>query len=251
MFFMVVSIANSRYNGCMDQLKALHDAVGRETNKEKGIFLQRFFKTRKGEYAEGDIFAGLSVPQSRQIAAVYSQLSLTDAKKLLSSKIHEERLIALLILVSQFKNGDKDLQKKIFNLYLQNTKYINNWDLVDLSADKIVGKYLLDKDRGILKTLAHSSSLWEKRIAIIATYQFIIHGEYKDTFKIAEILLNDPHDLIHKAVGWMLREVGKRVSQEAEEEFLKKYYKTMPRTMLRYAIERFPEDKRAFYMKKL
>ncbi len=212
--------------------------------------MARFFKTGKGEYAENDIFYGLSVPQSRVIAGKYKDLQLNDVLALLKSKIHEARLIALLILVHKFQKGDQEQRYKIYNCYLSNTKYINNWDLVDLSADKIVGAYLLDKDRDILEKLAMSTSIWERRISIIATFQFIKEKkEYKDTFKISKILLFDKHDLIQKAVGWMLREVGKRVSEAKEEEFLKPVYKKMPRTMLRYAIERFPEEKRLRYLK--
>lgn len=218
------------------------------TNKEKAKFLQRFFKTEKGEYAFGDVFIGLTVPQSRSIAQKYKNLTNSEIKKLMTSKIHEERLIALLLLVHNFENaGDKE-KKSIFDFYLRHTKYINNWDLVDLSTSKIVGEYLFNKPKTILYTLAKSNSIWEKRISIIATFQFILNGEYEDTLKIAEILLHDKHDLIQKAVGWMLREVGKRSSQEAEEEFLKKHYKTMPRTTLRYAIERFPETIRRAYL---
>jgi 3-methyladenine DNA glycosylase AlkD len=218
-------------------------------NDEKGVFLMRFFKTRKGQYGEGDVFYGLTVPQSRKIVAKYKTLPLPDVEKLLKSKVHEERLIALLILVAQFPKADDAMKKKIFEFYLAHTKYINNWDLVDLSADKIVGEYLKDKDRTILQKLAKSDLLWDRRISIIATFQFIKDlKESKDTFVIADILLTDKHDLIQKAVGWMLREVGKRVSENDEEAFLKTRYQKMPRTMLRYAIERFPEEKRKAYL---
>mgnify|MGYP001575830650 CR=1 FL=1 len=221
---------------------------------EKAKILQRFFKTGKGEYGEGDIFLGITVPQSRSIAIKYKNLAFGDIKRLLRSKIHEERLIALLILVHNFKNKDEKEKKYIYDFYLKNTKYINNWDLVDLSADKIVGTSI---DSGVVSTpqndilikLAKSKNLWERRIAIISTFKFI--KRQKDaswTLKIAEILLNDKHDLIQKAVGWMLREVGKQISQKVEEEFLRKYYKNMPRTMLRYAIERFPINLKKAYM---
>jgi len=219
-------------------------------NKKQAALLQRFFKTGKGEYGEGDIFLGIKVPVQRKIAKKYEDLSLKEIQKLLKSKIHEHRLVALFILIDKYKRSDKKQKKIIFNLYLKNTNYINNWDLIDLSAPNIVGDYLLDQNRKILLKLARSKSLWEKRIAILSTFAFIANGEYKDTLKIAEILLNDKHDLIHKGVGWMLREVGKRISQKQEEKFLKKYYKKMPRTMLRYAIERFSEKKKRFYMKK-
>lgn len=217
-------------------------------NKDKAKVLQRFFKTGKGEYGEGDIFLGISVPKSRTIAQKYKNLSFGDIEKLLGSKVHEERLIALLILVQKFQKASEEEQEKIYLFYLANTKYINNWDLVDLSADKIVGEYLKDKDTSILTKLAASNNLWERRISIISTYAFIKRGDAKDALVISGYLLYDKHDLIQKAVGWMLREVGKRCGFEIEEDFLKKYYKKMPRTMLRYAIERFPEKLREMYM---
>lgn len=232
-------------------LQELHKEIQLLADPDKGLFLQKFFKTGPGEYAEGDVMFGLSVPQSRKLAKKYNELSLSEVKELLCSEIHEERLIALLILIGKYKNGSEIQKKDIFDLYLNSTKYINNWDLVDTSAGSIVGGYLADKDKTILEKLARSDNLWERRIAIIATFHFIIHEKSSEwTFKIAEILVHDSHDLIHKAVGWMLREVGKRVSRKAEETFLKKHYKTMPRTMLRYAIEHFPPELRAFYMKK-
>jgi len=231
-------------------IHALRKELDALTNQEKAVFLQRFFKTGKGEYGEGDQFLGLTVPESRKIAVKYKDLPFSEIKKLLVSKIHEYRLIALLILVNNFKTGDETGQKEIYKFYLDHTKYINNWDLVDLSADKIVGAYLLHRPRKILYTLARSQNLWERRIAMISTYQFIKEKkEYKDTFQIAEILLLDKHDLIQKAVGWMLREVGKRASKEALVKFLSKNYKQMPRTMLRYSIEHFPQKQRLKYIK--
>lgn len=226
---------------------------------EKANILQRFFKTKKGEYGEGDIFIGVNVPQIRKIAKKYKDLTLSEIKKNLYSRIHEERLCALLILVEKFNEVDRKdsgqiktqpdrLRKKIFEFYIKNSKQINNWDLVDLSSPKIVGRYLIDKPKDLLYKFATSKNLWQRRISIISTYTFIKEGEYEDTFKIAEILMEDKHDLIHKAVGWMLREVGKK-SQKDEENFLKKYAKFMPRTMLRYAIEKFPEEKREKYLK--
>ncbi|MFH1592634.1 MAG: DNA alkylation repair protein [Candidatus Woesearchaeota archaeon] len=215
-------------------------------NPEKAKILSNFFKTGKGQYGEGDIFLGIPVGDSRAITKKYKDIQFSDIKKLLLSRIHEERLVALLILVDNYQ---KTFDKKIIDFYLSHTKYVNNWDLVDLTAPKLLGPYLLDKDRSVLYKLANSSDLWEKRISVISTFVFIRNGEFEDTFKISEILLKDKHDLIHKAVGWMLREVGKK-DQKEEERFLKKYYKKMPRTMLRYAIERFDEDKRKFYMKK-
>ena len=218
-------------------------------DKDKAKILQRFFKTGKGQYGEGDVFIGGKVPDQRKVAKNYPDLTLEEIQELLSSKIHEYRLTSLFILIGKYKKSNEKKKKEIFNFYLKNTKNINNWDLVDLSAPNIVGDYLLDKKRDILYKLSKSKSLWGRRIAILATAAFIRNNEFKDTLNISEILLNDKHDLIHKAVGWMLREVGKR-NQNSEEEFLKKHYKTMPRTMLRYSIERFDEKKRKFYMKK-
>lgn len=215
---------------------------------DKAKFLQRFFKTGKGEYAEGDIFLGIVVPVQRQIAKKYKTISFHNLQKLITSKYHEERLIALLILVERFKKADETEKDEIVKFYLDNRKGINNWDLVDLSAPKILGEYLLNEDRKILYKFAKSNDLWEKRIAVLSTYSFIKKNDFEDALKIYEILVDDTHDLIHKAVGWMLRELGK-IDLNAEEEFLKKHYKTMPRTMLRYAIEKFPEKKRKAYLK--
>ena len=218
-------------------------------NPVKAKILSRFFKTGKGEYGEGDQFIGLTVPQSRDIAKKYSRLPFKEVRELLKSSFHEERLVALLILVHNYHKGNEKQKGDIFNFYITNTQLINNWDLVDLTADKIVGANLVNKEKDILYKLVKSKNLWERRISIISTFHFIRKNNFKDTFKIAEILLDDEHDLIHKAVGWMLREVGKR-NQEAEETFLKKHYKKMPRTMLRYAVERFSKDKRKFYLGK-
>ena len=218
------------------------------SSKERAECNARFFKTGPGQYGEGDTFLGVTVPDTRKIAKKYPTLSFEDVTTLLNSEWHEERLLALLILVENFQKG-KD-QKRIVEYYLRNTKRINNWDLVDLSADKILGAWLFDKDKSILSALAKSKNLWERRIAIIATFHFIKQNQFTETLEISEMLLHDTHDLIHKAVGWMLREVGKR-DQEMEEDFLQKYYKTMPRTMLRYAIERFSKEKRDFYMRRL
>jgi len=218
------------------------------SNSKKKKVLQSFFKTGKGEYGEGDIFIGVTVPNSRIIAKKYKDLPLKDAERLLHSTVHEERLVALLILVEKFNKIDEKEKQRIFNLYLRNTKYVNNWDLVDLSAPKIVGAYLLDRNKEILNKLAKSKSLWGKRISIISTLFFISNNQFDKALEIADVLLNDKHDLIHKAVGWTLREVGKR-NQNIEEKFLKKNYKNMPRTALRYAIERFPEKLRQKYLK--
>ena len=229
-------------------LKNLRKDLKEFSNEEKAKLLMRFFKTGKGQYGEGDKFIGVVVPDSRKVAKKYSGLSLAEIDKLIKSKIHEERLVALLILVDKTKK-EKEVKREIVEFYLAHTAYINNWDLVDLSAGYIVGKYLLKRDRKILLKLAQSKNLWERRIAMIATFAFIYEGEFEWTFKIAKILLHDEHDLIQKAVGWMLREVGKRVSQKELEDFLKENAKTMPRTMLRYAIERLPEPKRQYYLK--
>lgn len=216
-------------------------------SKETASILQWFFKTGKGDYGEGDKFLGIKVPQIRKIAKRNNDLTFTEIQKALKSKFHEERLCALLILINKYSTGDEKTKEKITNFYLANTKFINNWDLVDLTAPKILGKYLLNRDREILYTLSISESLWERRISILSTFEFIREKQFQDSLKIAKLLLKDEHDLIHKAVGWMLREIGKR-DLETEEKFLLKYYKKMPRTMLRYAIEKFPEKKRRAYL---
>ena len=228
----------------------LKKELRKKGNKKRAKLLSGFFKTGKGEYGEGDIFIGVTVPETRKVAKKYQNLSFGEVKKLLNSKIHEERLAAVLLLVHNYEIGDEKKKKEVVNFYLSHTKKINNWDLVDLSAHKVVGAYLLEKDRKVLYTLAKSKNLWERRISIISTAMFIKSNQFDDTLKIAEMLLKDEHDLIHKAVGWMLREVGKK-SQETEEKFLKKHYKKMPRTMLRYATERFDEKKRQAYLKGL
>ncbi len=221
--------------------------LNRQADTKKAKVYQRFFKIGKGQYGEGDKFIGLTVPQLRTVAKKYSSLPLSLVKKLLQSEIHEYRLTALLILVDQYQESDDKNQKKIVDFYLAHTRYINNWDLVDLSADKILGGYLKRKNKSILYKLARSKNLWERRIATIATFYFIKNNQFEETLKISEILLSDKQDLIHKAVGWMLREVGKR-DQKVLESFLQEHYKSMPRTMLRYAIERFDEKKRKFYL---
>jgi 3-methyladenine DNA glycosylase AlkD len=217
---------------------------------DKAAILQRFFKTGQGQYGEGDIFIGVMVPQSRKVAKKFSQLQLVEVKMLLYSSIHEERLVALLILVWRYSSAlsSREEKEEIVKFYLDNIKQVNNWDLVDLSAPNILGAHLIDRDRMLLYRLARSENVWERRIAILATYHFIRNGDFSDTLKIAEMLLQDRHDLIHKAAGWMLREVGKR-DVASEEAFLEKHRSVMPRTMLRYAIERLPESKRRRYKK--
>lgn len=229
----------------MPIINALQKELSKLKSPKRAVISARFFKTGKGEYGEGDIFLGLSVPQQRQIAKKYPNLTFPELQVLLSSKIHEYRLTALLILIIKYRRRDEIEKRKIFEFYLDNTRNINNWDLVDLSAPNIVGDYLLEKDRSILYRLAKSQNLWEKRIAMLSTYAFIRKGQFDDALKISEILLNDKHDLIHKAVGWMLREIGKK-DQKVEEQFLQKHYQNMPRTMLRYAIEKFDEEKRKY-----
>jgi 3-methyladenine DNA glycosylase AlkD len=205
--------------------------------------MQGFFKTGPGQYGEGDSFLGVSVPQSRKIAKKHQAVDLDAVKVLVHSDIHEERLVGLLILVHKYDSGEEG----IVDFYLENLKHVNNWDLVDLSAPCILGAALADKDRSLLFKLARSDCLWEKRIAIVATLYFIRRNEFEETIGIAELLLHDRHDLIHKAVGWMLREVGKR-DVAVLEKFLSRHHQEMPRTMLRYAIERLPEKKKKFFM---
>jgi 3-methyladenine DNA glycosylase AlkD len=217
-------------------------------NKEKAKTLQRFFKTGPGEYGEGDIFLGVMVPQLRKLSKEYGELDLGEVERLLKSSVHEERLLALLILIRKYNRGDKAEKKKIYGLYLKSTRWINNWDLVDLSAPNIVGDFLMKRSREPLYRLACSPSLWERRIAILATFQFIKSHQFDETLRIGKILISDQEDLIHKSVGWMLREVGKRDSA-AEESFLREQYRQMPRTMLRYAIERFPAAQRELFVK--
>jgi 3-methyladenine DNA glycosylase AlkD len=221
-------------------------------DRDKAAILQRFFKTGPGQYGEGDIFIGIMVPQSRQVAKKFSQLPLGEVRTLLYSGIHEERLVALLILAWRYSSSSSREKEEIVKFYLDHIKQVNNWDLVDLSAPNILGAHLLvdnrDDRRRLLYRLAGSENVWERRIAILATHHFIRNGDFSDTLKIAEMLLRDRHDLIHKAAGWMLREVGKR-DAAAEEAFLEEHYSAMPRTMLRYAIERLPESKRRRYMK--
>jgi 3-methyladenine DNA glycosylase AlkD len=217
-------------------------------DKEKAQTLQRFFKTGTGEYGEGDVFLGVTVPELRKLARVYQDLPEPALRGLLTSRFHEERLVSLLILVRNFTRGDEPNRKRIYDFYLTHIDSVNNWDLVDTSAEHIVGAFLTARSRRPLYELARSPILWKRRIAIMATFHYIKRQDFSDTIKIACLLLEDQEDLIHKAVGWMLREVGKR-DPDREEQFLNEHYHRMPRTMLRYAIERFPEPKRQAYLK--
>ena len=241
-------------------VRKIKNDLSQYSNKERVKISKRYFKTGKGEYGEGDIFIGVTTPNIKKVIKSYKNIPLKIINKLIKSKVHEERTTALAILVNQYQKSDSKKQKGVFNLYLKNTKYINNWDLVDISASKIVGKYLFDnqhctttfkgasfKGKELLVKLAGSENLWERRIAVISTYYFIQHNRYIETIEISKILLGDKHDLIHKAVGWMLREVGKR-DLKTEIVFLDKYAKKMPRTCLRYAIEKFSEETRKKYL---
>ena len=210
---------------------------------------QRFFKTGKGEYGYGDIFVGIRMPDLRKLAKQHAGLEYTDVGKLVKSKIHEERMVGLLILVNKYKTAGKEADKnKVYNFYTRHFRYINNWDLVDVTCPHIIGPHLMDKNRNVLSNWARSDHLWTRRISIVTNWWFIRNGDLTSVFKISRILLNDEHDLIHKAVGWMLREAGKQ-NRKALEDFLAPHYNSMPRTMLRYAIEKFPESKRRKYLK--
>ena len=226
-------------------LKSELDALASPT---KAVVLSRFFKTGHGEYGEGDRFLGIVVPEQRKLAKKFVRLNFDDIEMLLETDIHEYRLTALLILTYQFPKASANNREEIFTFYLNHTKWINNWDLVDVTCRQILGVYLLDQDRSVLYKLARSPNLWEQRIAIISTLEFIKHEQFDDTLKIAEILLTHSHDLIHKAVGWMLREVGKQ-DRQILKEFLNNHCQQMPRTMLRYAIEHFDQPTRKAYLK--
>lgn len=216
-------------------------------NKEKAAFFPRFFRTGKGEYGEGDVFIGVTIPHLRSIVKSYRTIPLKEVQLLLKDKRHEVRWCALFILTEQFKKGDEQTKKKIYEFYLDHLKWVNNWDLVDSSAYHIVGEHLIDKNRRILRTMARSRHLWTERVAIVSTLAFIRKGQLQDTFEIAELLIAHPHDLLHKAVGWMLREAGKR-NDVALKRFLNENAMVMPRTMLRYAIEKFDEKTRKMYL---
>ncbi|MCX6356179.1 MAG: DNA alkylation repair protein [Candidatus Aureabacteria bacterium] len=230
-------------------LEQIRRKIRRSADPQKAKYLKRYFKTGQGEYAEGDIFLGIAMPQLRKFAREHPALDFQELVQLLRSPIHEERLCALLMLVERYKKSAESDRKRIVAVYLDNTRFINNWDLVDSSAHRILGPYLETKNKKILYALARSENLWERRIAIISTFHFIRGNIFSHTIKIAKILIQDDEDLVHKAVGWMLREVGKR-ELRVEEDFLKTYHKQMPRMMLRYAIEKFPENKRNSYLMK-
>lgn len=238
-----------KFQGLQKMSLTIREELEKVADPRRAEKLQKFFKTGKGEYGEGDIFHGVKVPEQRQIAKKHQNLPLNEALKLLHSRFHEERLTALFILVDKFKRGDKQIREKIVSIYLDNTIHINNWDLVDSSAHKILGEWLIDKPRQILYKLAKSGSIWDRRISIISTFAFIDKGDYEDAISLAETFLGDEHDLIHKSTGWVLREIGKK-NNETLIRFLDKHSHVMPRTMLRYSIEKLPEKTRRQYLSK-
>ncbi len=229
----------------METATAIRKRLEALGNSESALFAQRFFKTAPGEYGEGDLFRGIRVPVLRKMAPSLDDTPLSEVMTLLSSSFHEERLLALLMMMRRFARGKE--QEQIYGLYMANTRFINNWDLVDISAEHIVGRYLRYRNKAPLYQLSSSSTLWDRRIAMIATFHFIRQGEFADTLALAEIMLQDKEELLHKATGWMLREVGKR-NMQLLEDFLLRHYRRMPRVMLRYAIERFPEVRRLDYL---
>lgn len=230
---------------CLTNLRA---ELASLSNPAHALVSKRFFKTGPGQYGQGDQFIGIRAPDLRNLSKKHQNLSLGDIDRLLHSPVHEERMLALLLLIQRYRTGDEVEKQAVYDLYLARTRFINNWDLVDVSAEHIVGQHLSDRDKAPLRLLSVSEDLWERRIAIIATFCFIKQGRFDETLEISRILLNDPHELIHKAVGWMLREVGKR-NRDVEETFLRSHTTAMPRTMLRYAIEKFPEPLRQAYLK--
>ncbi len=232
---------HARVQDIQEKLRSLAD-------RKTALHLQRFFKTKKGEYGQGDQFLGIRVPKLRSYLNTYKDISIFEISTLLTSPFHEERMFSLLMLVSRFSKGDAEEKKSVYETYLNYTEYVNSWDLVDCSAHQIVGAYLMMRDKQPIYDLAVSDVLWERRIAMVSTFYFIKHHEFEDALAIAKTLTADTEDLIHKAVGWMLREIGKR-NLLTEEKFLKNHCKNMPRTMLRYAIEKFKEEKRQAYLK--
>jgi len=235
----------------MSKLTNLLSELRKVSSSEKAKKNAWFFKTEKGQYGYGDKFIGVTMPEQRVVAKKYQDLTLNDLEKLLASPIHEERSVALIILSKQFEKGDDKKRDEIFEFYVSHSRYINNWDLVDGSAPRIVGEYLLDKKITLLIMYAKSGDLWEKRISIISTFAFINKGRTKETYQIADLLLDEKHDLLQKAVGWMLRETGKRISKKNLENYLKTRYKKMGRTALQYTIEHFPKEERQKYLKGL
>lgn len=228
--------------------REVEKALNAHENPSDAVFLQRFFKTGKGQYGEGDVFIGLRVPTVRQIAKEYQGLALDEIEHLLESPIHEHRLCAVIIMAEQAKRADQAHHKHLYDLYLRRTDRINNWDIVDVSCRDVVGGYLFNRSRAPLYKLAKSKDLWERRIAIVSTWQFIRHGDLNDTFALAAVLLQDTQDLIHKATGWMLREAGKK-DESRLKSFLDEYAAQMPRTMLRYSLERLHPEERQYYMR--
>ena len=228
------------------------NALAQHASASDAVFLQRFFKTGKGQYGEGDVFIGVRVPMTRSVCKQFSNLPLQEVRKLLASKVHEHRLAAVILLSNRFKEVDAADQAEIYHVYMKavDNGYVNNWDIVDVSAEFIVGEYLYDRPRDALLKLAKHPDVWHRRVAVLSTFGFIKKGDFSTTLEIATILLHDPHDLIQKAVGWMLREIGKRGGRQQQLDFLEKHYKTMPRTMLRYAIEHLTSEQRAYFMRK-
>lgn len=231
----------------MDTFEDVKKALYALANEEKRNILQRFFKTGEGEYGAGDIFLGIPVPETRKVAKSYQHIPLTDVETLLQSKEHECRLCALEILIFRYKNKRSQEQEAVFNMYMKNLQYVNNWDLVDLSAPKIVGAYLEKRDRSMLYKLAESDTLWKRRVSVITTLAFVRNNDLKDAFALCEILLNDKEDLMRKAVGWVLRETGKK-DEELLKAFLTDNISKLSRTSLRYAIERFTPEERSYFM---
>lgn len=236
-----------RMGGSM-RIDEIHAKLQSLSDPGRAAVLRRFFKTGPGQYGEGDVFLGLRVPQIRKLAGICRTLPLEETLRLLQSPIHEARLLALIIMVRMYVRGDVAMKEAIYGEYLRNTRFVNSWDLVDVSAEHIVGAHLRSGSRSRLHALAVSPLLWDRRISIMATFHFIKHAEFEETLNIAQLLLHDPEDLIHKAVGWMLREIGKR-HRPTEERFLREHCRSMPRTMLRYAVERFPEELRQRYLR--
>jgi 3-methyladenine DNA glycosylase AlkD len=225
-------------------------ALEKHANADDAVFLQRFFKTGKGQYGEGDVFIGVRVPQTRAICKDFKDLPLAEIQKLFDSPVHEHRLVAVILLANKFPKATEQGRRKIYELYLKNVykNRINNWDIVDLSADRVVGAYLENRDKKILLELAKSDNIWQKRVAMLSTFHYIKKGDPGPALDVIDIILHDPHDLIQKATGWMLREIGKKAGEEILTGFLDKHAHDMPRTTLRYAIERLTPGQKGRYM---